>query len=581
MSDVPVRDRVFISYCHDDRRWLEDFQRMLRPAVNAGVLDVWSDERLSTGGDWRREIEGALASARVALLLVSDSFLASTFITQHELPSVLLAAQNRGLSVMWVPIEASLFEQTPLAKIQACWDPAFPLDRLSEPERGAAIKRICLDLCSRLGQASRVLPSEIDRLRAAAQGQMPAGVTLRELVASGSSSVVFRADQADSFRPLAVKVLVGSPLDARASEEVGQQARIATELEHPVFIKIHQALLRERPHCLITDYVSGAETLAHALETRGAFSVERVQIILQRLCEAFAEAHARGLFHVFLKASNILLQGSIHPRLSAFGFWTFIARSADRTGDFVVNREMLSYMTPESFYGWPLSPRTDQYALGLIALEMLEGTRRVTVRLPVDMILKQRFFADPFPEPPAWEQRHPVLGRIIRGMLRERPDDRWGSLSDVMAQLERMEREAVVLAKHSYRECCRAGTSFYEAFYAQLFAQAPDLAPLFAGRDMALQYRLLDAAVQGLLNFPRAPVTEPTVLSAVAERHAPLGLEPHHYDAFGQALLEVLRGRCGQSDEVLEAWRSTISPGLEYMKGACARALAAGPIAVP
>lgn len=571
MSDAPVRDRVFISYCHDDRRWLEDFQRMLRPAVNAGVLDLWSDQRLATGGDWRRQIEDALASARVALLLVSDSFLASNFITQYELPTVLLAAQNRGLSVLWVPISASLFEQTELAKIQACWDPALPLDRLSEPECGAAIKRICLDLCSRLGQASRVLPSEIDRLRDAAQRQMPAGVLLRELVASGSSSVVFRAEQADSFRPLAVKVLVGSPLDERASEDVAQQARIATELEHPVFIKIHQAVLRERPHCLITDYVTGAETLAHALETGGAFSVERVQIILHRLCEAFAEAHARGLFHVFLKASNILLQGPIQPRLSAFGFWTFIARNADRTGDFVVNREMLSYMTPESFYGWPLSPRTDQYALGLIALEMLEGTRRVTVRLPVDMILKQKFFADPFPEPPAWERRHPVLGRIVRGMLRERPDDRWASLADVMAQLERMEREAVVLAKSSYRECCRVGSGFYEAFYARLFADAPELAPMFAGRDMAAQYRLLDTAVQGLLNFPRTPVTEPTVLSAVAERHAPLGLTPRHFDAFGAALLAVLRDRCAQPEEVIEAWRSTISPGLEYMKSACPR----------
>lgn len=61
------------------------------------------------------------------------------------------------------------------------------------------------------------------------------------------------------------------------------------------------------------------------------------------------------------------------------------------------------------------------------------------------------------------------------------------------------------------------------------------------------------------------------MLSAVAERHAPLGLEPHHYDAFGQALLVVLRVRCGQTEEVLEAWRNTISPGLEYMKGSCER----------
>lgn len=564
---APVRDRVFISYCHEDRRWLDDFQRMLQPAVAAGALDLWSDQRLAAGDDWRRQIEEALDTARVALLLVSDSFLASNFITHVELPSVLLSAQTRGLSVMWVPIEASLFEQTPLARIQAAWDAGHPLDRLSEPERGAAIKRICLDLCGRLGQASRVDSGARDRLREAAQRHMPAGIVLREMVASGSSSVVFRAEQADSFRPLAVKVLVGSPLAEPASDDIAEHARIATLLEHPVFIKIHQVLLRERPHCLITEYVPSPRTLAHALEAGGAFSCERAQDILYSLCAALHEAHERGLVHVFLKASNVLLQGDHAPRLSAFGFWTYIAKNAERAGEFVINREMLSYMTPEMFYGWAVTPRADQYALGLLALEMLTGRRPVTVRLPVDLILKQRFFSDPFPEPPAWERRQPALGRIVRRMLRERPEDRWASLAEVKAQLEAMEREAVVLAKESYRSCCHADPGFYADFYARLFARAPELAPLFAGRDMNAQYRMLDGAVQALLNFPRQPVAEPTVLSSTADRHRPLGLRPEHYDAFREALLDTLRERCHPSEEVLEAWRATIAPGFEYMKG--------------
>ncbi len=93
------------------------------------------------------------------------------------------------------------------------------------------------------------------------------------------------------------------------------------------------------------------------------------------------------------------------------------------------------------------------------------------------------------------------------------------------------------------------------AFYANLFAAAPQLRPLFGG-DMQEQGRKLMAvlglAVSGLTNLP---ALLPTV-RALGERHRGYGVEPAHYGIVGAALIQTLEEGFGDafSPELREAW---------------------------
>jgi formylglycine-generating enzyme required for sulfatase activity len=142
MTPPPERDQLFISYSHVDRGWVERLQTMIRPLVRSEALRLWDDSQIPAGAKWKVEIEKALASAKVALLLVSDDFLASEFVTNKELPPLLRAAEEEGLCILWVCLCPCFYEATPIHEYQAVLPPGEPLEALSPVQQKAALKTI-------------------------------------------------------------------------------------------------------------------------------------------------------------------------------------------------------------------------------------------------------------------------------------------------------------------------------------------------------------------------------------------------------------------------------------------------------
>jgi hypothetical protein len=140
-----VRSQIFISYSHKDRKWLDMLQTNLKPLIRGGEIKLWDDTRINAGSLWREEIGKALATAKAAVLLVSPDFLASDFISAHELPRLLEAAKDKdeGLKILWLAVRWSMYQNTEIERYQALNDPLRPLAEFSGALRDKALVQIC------------------------------------------------------------------------------------------------------------------------------------------------------------------------------------------------------------------------------------------------------------------------------------------------------------------------------------------------------------------------------------------------------------------------------------------------------
>src|SRR4051794_35797250 len=143
MAQSPTRTKVFISYSHADKEWLDRLKRHLKPLVREANLDCWDDTHIQPGDDWRREIRNALDTAQVAVLLISADFFASDFIDENELPPLLDAAKAKGARILPVILSASRFARNPdLARFQAVNSLERPLDGMPPAEQEKVLDRL-------------------------------------------------------------------------------------------------------------------------------------------------------------------------------------------------------------------------------------------------------------------------------------------------------------------------------------------------------------------------------------------------------------------------------------------------------
>ncbi len=97
--------KIFISYSHNDEKWKDLLVKNLKALQYGDILYLWDDSRIEAGKDWYQEIQGAINSASVAILLISADFLASDFIRSEDVHRLIERRKNEGVNIFPIIIK--------------------------------------------------------------------------------------------------------------------------------------------------------------------------------------------------------------------------------------------------------------------------------------------------------------------------------------------------------------------------------------------------------------------------------------------------------------------------------------------
>jgi tRNA A-37 threonylcarbamoyl transferase component Bud32 len=269
-------------------------------------------------------------------------------------------------------------------------------------------------------------------------GDFPAGARIANyridgLIGRGGMAVVYRATDVRLDRPVALKILDPElASDDAFRERFIRESRAGAGVDHPHVIPVFEAGDANGVLFIAMRYVAGSDVRA-LIEREGRLSAQRTVEIVSQVASALDAAHAHGTVHRDVKPANMLIGLSDHVYLSDFGLskQSVSAPTLTMTGQFLGT---LDYMSPEQIGGRPIDGRTDLYALGCAAFEMLTG--EPPFRRDANLAVMWAQVSAPPPSVRTWRpELSPAVDRVVGRALAKAPEDRQATCTEFAAQL--------------------------------------------------------------------------------------------------------------------------------------------------
>ncbi len=237
----------------------------------------------------------------------------------------------------------------------------------------------------------------------------------RGVLGQGGGGIILRVWDRQLQRPLAMKIVLGRgerrprgdtpPVDAQTVARFVDEARIASQLDHPGIVPVHELGTDKSGRAFFTMRLVRGDDLGKVFERyrRGdpALTLDSLLRILAKACEAVGYAHEKGVIHRDLKPANIMvgrhgevhvmdwglarMHAAVHGEQRAAEHYSAIrsVRAAERQG--TPDSPLLTaegsavgtpaYMAPEQARGdlEAVDARSDVYAFGAMLYELLVG----------------------------------------------------------------------------------------------------------------------------------------------------------------------------------------------------------------
>ena len=307
---------------------------------------------------------------------------------------------------------------------------------------------------------TRVLPARL------ATGQSLKHFRLESLLGEGGMGVVYRAQDTQLCRPVAVKVLPAElTADSDRKQRFLQEARAAARINHPAVAQIYAVDEQDGVTFIVMELVEG-KTVRDLIQSGALDLLGAVDIVVQA-ADGLAKAHDLGIVHRDIKPANLMVTPEGHVKILDFGLAKLLDRTtglAPQAGSTVnaSNRNhstvpgllmgTAAYMSPEQAKGAAVDCRADIFSLGVLLFEMVTG------QSPFQRgSFMESLHAVAYEEaPPLSSSRVDLpaeLQQIVTRCLRKQPEDRYPNARLFARDLKELRRrtETGLVSKASWR----------------------------------------------------------------------------------------------------------------------------------
>ncbi|HBD09309.1 MAG TPA: serine/threonine protein kinase [Syntrophobacteraceae bacterium] len=250
----------------------------------------------------------------------------------------------------------------------------------------------------------------------------------------GGWSIVYQGIHKTLNLPVAIKMLKHNmAMEESFLGRFRDEAKIIAQLNHRNIVRVYDIEELFQTVFIVMEYLDG-QSLRHLLERLGRIPVARAVDLLTQICQGLAYAHGRGIIHQDIKPDNIFVGPDDHIKILDFGL-------ACAPGSEDLNLAgTIHYAAPEQIEGDPVDVRTDIYALGITAYELITGSRPYSEDDLNEMIAMR--LGQDIPDPGKLLPDLPEeLCRFITKAARRAPGDRYQNIGEAIAQLQPLSKE--------------------------------------------------------------------------------------------------------------------------------------------